>query len=145
MSLTRERFEALAQAHGGDLRRWPAAEREAAAALCAADPDFTGAMLAQAAALDAALDDWRPLAVGAGLRARVFAEAPRERRRQGVGGWLLRAGLGASLAAACAAGVATGAQISDAARGPPVVDAMATALTGYDGVGAESETTEGAV
>ena len=38
MTMTYERFEHLADAYGGDLRRWPEAEREAARDLMAADP-----------------------------------------------------------------------------------------------------------
>lgn len=144
MTLSRERFETLAEAYGGDLRRWPAQDREAAMALRATDPDFASTVLVRADGLDALLDGWRPLAVGAGLHARVLAEAPRP-RRQGFVGWLWGAGLGAGLAAACAAGVATGAQISEATRGPPAAEMVAAALTGYDTVAADTETTEGAV
>jgi hypothetical protein len=51
-----QRFAELAAAYGGDLARWPAAERAGAAALVVEEPEETGAILAQARALDAALD-----------------------------------------------------------------------------------------
>src|SRR5690606_1457714 len=54
-TMTRERFENLADAYGGDLRRWPEAEREAGRALAAADPR-AAALLLEADAVDALLD-----------------------------------------------------------------------------------------
>ncbi|MGO4411082.1 hypothetical protein AB4Y66_13640, partial [Brevundimonas sp. M-11_2] len=54
MTMTYERFEYLADAYGGDLRRWPEAEREAARALTAVDAR-AAALLAQADRLDALL------------------------------------------------------------------------------------------
>jgi hypothetical protein len=109
--MSRARFEELAEAYGGDVSRWPAEAREAAAALMAAEPGFTGEALARAGALDAALDGWRPAPVSAALTDRVLAAAPRPRRRWPV--WLSPAALGAGLAAACAAGVVAGVQISE--------------------------------
>lgn len=54
-----ERFRDLAEAWGGDLDRWPAAERDQARAFLAVSPDAAQA-LAEARGLDAALDAWRP-------------------------------------------------------------------------------------
>lgn len=54
VGMTLERFQALAQAWGGDIARWPEAERAAAALLAARAPQAAAA-LAEAAALDAAL------------------------------------------------------------------------------------------
>jgi hypothetical protein len=51
-----QRFADLAAAYGADLARWPAAECAGAAALMATQPQKTAAILAQARALDAALD-----------------------------------------------------------------------------------------
>ena len=65
--MTHERFEILAHAYGGDIARWPAAERDAAALLMAAEPEFARIVLADAGELDAALDLWAPLAVTAKL------------------------------------------------------------------------------
>ena len=38
--MTRDRFLELAEAYGGAVARWPAAEWEAAATLMAAEPEF---------------------------------------------------------------------------------------------------------
>jgi hypothetical protein len=106
--MNRDRFEALAQAYGGAVARWPAGERDAAAALMAAEPDFARDVLAEAEALDAALDAWPPYGVGHDLREAVIAQARHAQARVGVRGWLWGAGAGAGLAAACAAGLVMG-------------------------------------
>ena len=95
--MTHERFEILAHAYGGDIARWPAAERDAAALLMAAEPEFARIVLAAAGELDAALDLWAPLAATATLREAVVASAPAPRRRWGLNAWFLRAGVGAGL------------------------------------------------
>lgn len=110
--MTRERFEALAEAYGGDISRWPPAEREVAALLMAAEPAFARAVLARAEELDVALDAWRPAPAGHALRDRIIAGAPRA-RPQGLRAWAWTAGLGAALASACVAGLAVGVAISD--------------------------------
>jgi hypothetical protein len=112
MSLAR--FEALAEAYGGDVSRWPAEARDAAAMLMAEEPVFTGEALARAGALDAALDSWRSPPTPAGLTERIAAVAPRPRRR-GWPAWLSPAALGAGLAAACVAGVVAGVNVSQRA------------------------------
>jgi len=109
--MTRERFESLAEAYGGDVSRWPAETREAAALLMAAEPDFTGAALGRAEVLDAALDAWRPAHAGAALLERIVAAAPQARSRRWID-WLSPAALGAGLAAACVAGVVVGVEFS---------------------------------
>ncbi len=106
--MNRDRFEALAEAFGGSVARWPAAEREAAAALMAAEPDFARAVLAQAETLDAALDAWPRLTMGHDLREAVIAQAGQSRARSGLRGWVWGASAGAGLAAACAAGLVMG-------------------------------------
>ena len=111
--MTHDRFEALAQAFGGDVWRWPAPAREAAALLMAAEPGFTQAALARAEALDAALDAWRPTPASAGLTQTILAAAPSPKmRRPRWLVWLSPAALGAGLAAACAAGVIVGVEVS---------------------------------
>jgi hypothetical protein len=87
----------------------------------AAEPAFTGATLAGAAALDAALDSWRAAPASAAVVERILAAAPQPGRRWPV--WLSPAALGAGLAAACAAGVVLGVQLSERAN------ASETALT----------------
>ena len=47
MTMTYERFETLADAYGGDLRRWPEAEREAGRALLNADPRAAAVLAVQ--------------------------------------------------------------------------------------------------
>jgi hypothetical protein len=114
--MTHERFEALAEAYGGDVARWPAAEREDAALLMAQAPDFTSAVLARTAALDGVLDRWRPLPVSHALSEAVIAAAPAARGHAGLRGWFWRAGVGAALAGACAAGLVVGVKLSDAVQ-----------------------------
>jgi hypothetical protein len=126
--MTPERFETLAAAYGGDVARWPAAEREAAALVMAAEPAWAQAALADAAALDVALAAYVGPRVSASLTERIVATAPRPRLRRGWGAWLAPAGLGAGLAAACAAGVLLGAQLVPAPHAPsPTAQAAAIA------------------
>lgn len=73
--MTAQRFADLAAAWGGDLRRWPEAEREAARAFAAADPSAAERVLFDARQLDAALDLSPRPAVSAALRDRVIASA----------------------------------------------------------------------
>ncbi|HEX5378965.1 MAG TPA: hypothetical protein VFW47_10345, partial [Phenylobacterium sp.] len=89
VEMSRERFEALAEAHGGAVARWPVAERRAAQALAAAEPEFARAVLARAEQLDAVLDAWRPLAVGHELRERSIAGAAKAVRRHAWVSWVV--------------------------------------------------------
>ncbi|MDR3513220.1 MAG: hypothetical protein P4L73_16410 [Caulobacteraceae bacterium] len=108
-----QRFEQLVAAYGADPARWPAQERAEAERLVA------GADLAEARALDAALDAFRVEAPSLALRQRILATAPRPR-----GGRLFKPGgfrpsgvfwlSGASLAAACAVGVIAGVSLGGA-------------------------------
>lgn len=111
--MPRERFEALAEAYGGDVTRWPTEEREMAALMLAAEPAFVRAALARADELDVALSAWSPASVSHDLRERIIATAPKAARARGSFDWIWRAGLGAGLAAACAAGLVLGVAISD--------------------------------
>lgn len=111
-----ERFETLALAYGGDLRRWPEAERNAAEAFVAGSPEAARAVLREAGDLDAVLDGWASPAPSAALRERVLAAAPKDRTRvrplrHGLGLWLS----GAGFAAVAAAGVVVGFAASSAA------------------------------
>jgi hypothetical protein len=128
--MSRARFAALAEAFGGEIARWPAAEREAAAAFLASDPDFAAAALAEASGLDEMLAEWPAMAVRPTLREAVIAAAPRP--RPALWAWTIRLGLGAGLAGACASGVAAGVlflgdfnQTSGAA--------LTAAMTGFEG------------
>lgn len=135
--MTPERFETLAEAHGGDVARWPDVEREAAAALMIAQPALAQGVLARAATLDAALDAWAPMAVTHDLRERVVAAAPAARR---LSAWFWGAGLSAGLAAACASGLAVGVALYDVSQPDEAVSAV---LAGYDDLSI-AETGEGA-
>lgn len=106
-----DRFEQLAEAYGGDVTRWPQGEREAAAAEMARDPQAAARILAQASELDALLASVEAPQASGDLMGRVLSSAPSGRRRWA---WLLPAGMGAGLAAACVAGVVLGAQLSAA-------------------------------
>jgi len=125
--MTHERFEILAQAYGGDVARWPAAERDAAA-----EPEFARIVLSDAGELDAALDLWAPVAVSQSLRDAVVASAPAPRRRWSLNGWFMRAGVGAGLAAACAAGLVVGVMLSDVTQPPTTDDTVSAAISNYD-------------
>ena len=130
--MTRERFEALAEASGGDMARWPNADWDAAAMFAAREPEAAARILATAAQLDEALDGWAPLAVSHRLREAVIAAAPAARARRGLGGWIWRAGAGAGLAAACAAGLVVGVMLSESVSPTGVDETVSTALGNYD-------------
>lgn len=130
--MTHERFEILAQAYGGDIARWPVAERDAAALLMAAESEFARIVLSDAGELDEALDLWAPMAVSADLRQAVINSAPSMRRRWGLRSWFMRAGVGAGLAAACAAGLIVGVKLSDAAQPVQTDETVSASLSNYD-------------
>jgi hypothetical protein len=106
--MTEERFLTLAAAYGADMNRWPAGERAVAAAFAAANPQLVEACLAAERLLDAALRRYDAAEVGAALRSRIIAAAPRQRAAGVVLRWLAGVGLGLGLAASAAAGVAAG-------------------------------------
>jgi hypothetical protein len=118
--MDRERFAALVDAYGADLRRWPEAERDAARVFRAAQPAVCEPLLAEAARIDAALDEIAALQPSAALRERILASAPRTRRPLVSLGRFRRAAPwlapGAGLAAACAAGAWLGVSASHTAE-----------------------------
>lgn len=115
--MKRDRFHDLAETFGGDLARWPEAERDAARGLLAATPELR-AVLDQAAALDALLDASPTPLPSQALRDRVIAAAPKPSRFPVLAGWAgvlspvgwSRSGVvfGAGWAAAACAGVMAG-------------------------------------
>ena len=127
-----ERFETLAEAFGGDVACWPDAEREAAAALMAAEPAWAEQVLARAGELDAALAAFSPPRAASGAMDRILATAPQPPATRRWTGWLVPAGMGAGLAAACAAGMVLGARISE--RATPQPDSLVTAVSDDDAV-----------
>ena len=105
--MNRDRFLEIVEAYGAEPRRWPAHERAAALAYREADSE-AAAVFTQAAALDAVLDESRPIAPSAALRGRVAAGAPRPRRAPPRLGWWAP---GAGLVAAGVAGLMFGAAL----------------------------------
>lgn len=104
-----ERLQALADAYGADLRRWPASERAFAESLLAGDPSLK-AVLDQAAALDVLLDAAPAPKPSDALTARILAAAPQSRprtRRFHLDriAWFLGAGWAAAACAGVVAGV----------------------------------------
>ena len=126
-----ERLQALAEAYGGDLRRWPADERAFAESLVAADP-AARVLLDEAAALDALLDASPSVAPSADLTARVLRAAPgaraKSRPRRAV--WFLGAGWAAAACAGVVAGVGLTRQMSADARADAVL--YQATLSGVD-------------
>jgi len=141
--MDRDRFENLAAAYGGDPRRWPAAERDAARAFLDADPEAER-LLFEARQLDAALDASPQPRVSRALRDAILAAAPQPGPEAKTGGFfhdLLFGGFGrglmvAGLTAAAVLGVAIGAGVTQnvlsgvqaeaivAEAGEPVLDEL---------------------
>ena len=126
-----ERLQALADAYGADLRRWPADQRAFAESLLAADPSLR-AVLDEAATLDALLDAAPTTAPSAALIERVLAAAPKPRMRgrwrQAV--WYLGAGWAAAACAGVVAGVGLTSHLTADARADAVL--YQSSLTGVD-------------
>jgi hypothetical protein len=126
-SMDATRFAALAEAHGGAIARWPAAEQDAAYGWLAEAPDLAQAVLNEAQALDEMLRAVRPPSPSAALRDHILALAPQPRAPVRPAGrlwrWLAGAGVGAALAASCAGGVAVGIGLT--AASPPAVSPAA--------------------
>jgi hypothetical protein len=79
-TMDRERFAHLLDAYGGDFKRWPA-EAHASGAAFAAQDAKGAALLAEARALDAALEAGREsVAPSHDLAARILAQAPQPQR-----------------------------------------------------------------
>ena len=74
--MTPERFHALLDACGADLRRWPEAERDGARELLANGPGALRAACAEAALLDRTLDAHEVVAPDSTLIERIAGAAP---------------------------------------------------------------------
>lgn len=126
------RFEALADAYGGDIERWPAGERSAARDFRLGDPAIAASFLATADALDGLLSaSPQPLFSGV-LRERLLAQSPRRPALRGARFWLS----GAGLAAACLAGVVFGADVSGRLASDPTLDGISQASSSFDATAA---------
>jgi len=112
IALTLHRFQELAEAYGGDIARWPLAERDGAAKLRLAEPAATAPILAAAETLDAWLYASPNPTPSLALGAAIIAAAPRSRRPALGRRW---AGIG--LSGAVAAPIATAhVQTADSAN-----------------------------
>jgi len=126
MTMNEQRLQHLVDAYGGDLCRWPEAEREAARALLKAVPELA-VKLEAGHQLDALLSASRQPAVSMALRDRVLASAllaglgPRRLRI-----WRDRLALafGAGWTAAACAGVAAGFILSAQVSADASADAI---------------------
>ncbi|TPK70008.1 hypothetical protein FJ930_20375 [Mesorhizobium sp. B2-4-15] len=134
-----ERFAALAEAYGGDLRRWPEAEREAAAAFA---PSEAGQAISRhAGTLDTLLDSYSVQPPGKALHGSILRVADRhlvQRRRQRF--WWLGLGLAGIGLAGAVAGLALVTVVTPEAQPDHyVLDANATA---FGDAGPDSDTIE---
>lgn len=143
MGMDLERFAALAAAFGGDVSRWPPAERDAAADLMAADPQATARLLSVESDLDGVLDAWRAPRPTQALRDAILASAPAHRPGPPWRAWIWRTGLGAGLAAAGAAGLMVGVIASGDVAAPVESDIIAAAVAGYEGLELDAVSLEG--
>jgi hypothetical protein len=106
------RFETLAETWGGVITRWPQDVREAGLLFLADQPEAARRLLAEAQALDEALDLLAMPTPTMTLREAIIAAAPAIRRRNILLRWLSGAGIGAALAAASVSGIVVGVQVS---------------------------------
>jgi len=123
-----ERFETLADAYGGDIARWPQAERDAALAWRDAHP-AARTLLAEASELDDLLGTAPAYKPDLIQRQRVIASFPHKPALSRPRTWLS----GVALAAACAAGVVIGVNFSDSLLSDPVADTAVQTATAFDG------------
>lgn len=110
--MTPHRFTELAEAYGGDLQRWPSAERDSAQALLASDDSTLNAVLRQASWLDEQLDRHALPAVSPQLARQIVADATQEQSFWARSfSWLF----GASFVGIGIAGVAAGILVASLA------------------------------
>lgn len=105
MTMTPDRFAALADAHGGAIERWPADLRDAGRAHLLLHPEAS-LVLDEAARLDAALGSWSVPGPGAALAARTLMQVAPQRRTRRLRLWFSGFGAAGVLAGGLAAGAA---------------------------------------
>jgi hypothetical protein len=113
-AMSMARFQALAEAYGGEIARWPEGEREAARALLASDPTPLASVLAEASQVDRLLDLAPAQAVDAALLGRLITAAPQtpNTARRWATGLSAALGLSAAAFAGVLAGVALGGHVN---------------------------------
>ena len=128
LAMDARRFAALAEAYGGDLRRWPEAEREAATAFASSETGL--AISRRADTLDALLDSYGVPRPGKALHDTILRTADRyivRRRRQRF--WWLGLGLAGIGLAGAIAGLALVTVVTPEVQPDHyVLDANATAF-----------------
>jgi hypothetical protein len=137
-----ERFEDLADIHGGDIARWPEGEREAARALLAAEAGRLAPVLAAAAHLDRLLDLAPAQSPSAALMGRLISAAPGPAGggRRWIAGLSAALGLSAAAFAGVLVGVTVGrpaqmaAPVAAATAAEPVVTAVDTSASLQDAI-----------
>lgn len=127
--MTEARFVELAEAFGGDLRRWPDAEAAAARAWVDASPLAAERALFEARQMDAVLFASPNPVVSAALRDRVIASAAKAGSRGPMAWpslrkllWLGGAGWAAAACAGVVFGTTLGGRIADDAQAYAVFD-----------------------
>lgn len=120
------RFASLAEAYGGDIRRWPHQERAAAWDYLKGDPASATPVLEAARRLDLALDAAPALAPSLALRELILASAPRAAVVRQT--WALRwLAPGMGFAAACVVGAWLGLAAAHGAQSQLRADSVLVA------------------
>jgi len=132
--MTLERLRAVIESYGTSPPRWPAAEREAAAALLA-ESAAARALMTDAAPLDELLDAVPAVAPTAAMRAAILAMAPSRAKPRPEGGWRVIIGElgdwrlgGAVLAASLVLGIVSGGWLSTGTTTETTPDLLQLAL-----------------
>jgi hypothetical protein len=131
------RFQALADAYGGDIARWPTDEQADARAWRVINPMEALAILKEANALDLLLDSGTVASPGPVLRDRITASARQARKPVRTLLWASATGL----MAACAAGLMLGVNLSDRLLPDPAAESVAQTATAFDGTSGYLDTT----
>ncbi|RWC48428.1 MAG: hypothetical protein EOS55_11585 [Mesorhizobium sp.] len=134
-----KRFATLAEAYGGDLRRWPETERMTGTVFAASEAGE--AILKQAGTLDTLLDSYRVDAPGKALHDSIVQVAGRhlvQRRRQRF--WWLGLGLAGIGLAGAVAGLALVTIVTPELQ--PDQTVLDASVTAFGDVGPDAENGE---